>query len=109
MADFGKINYIPADNYSISLVLRNKESIQFPDYDNRFRTFSESRRELDDIIKGLSTNPFGKVTLTIKIGYDSESFMDRDILVMFVDEIIRRHRTSNIKIVKGVANISFKA
>lgn len=109
MADISKLKYVPADNYYISLILRNRASVYFYDYDRKIRSFAETKRELNGIISGLSTNPFGKVKLTILLGYDSESFMDRDMLSHVVDEVIRNHKTSNIRIEKGSANITFKA
>lgn len=109
MADTSKLKYIPADNYSISLVLHNREMVYFPDYDGKTRSYVETKRELNELISCLTTNPFGKVKFTIRLGYDSESFMDRDMLFYIVDEVIRSHRTSNIRIRKEYANISFKA
>lgn len=109
MADISKLKYVPADNYYISLILQNRESVYFYDYDRKIRSFAETKRVLNELISGLSTNPFGKVKFTILLGYDSKSFMDRDMLSHVVDEVIRNHKTSNIRIEKGSANISFKA
>ena len=109
MADRSKLKYKPTDNYTISLVLHNHEFVKFPDYDGKTRTLWEAKKEFDEVILMLATNPFGKVTLRIILGHDSESFMDRDLLAYAVDEVIRKHRTSMIHIEKGAANISYNA
>lgn len=109
MADRSKLKYTPTDNYTISLVLHNRELVKFPDYDGKTRTLWEAKTELDEILHMLATNPFGKVKLRILLGYDSDSFMDRDLLIYLTDDVIRKHRTSMIHIEKGVANIEYKA
>lgn len=109
MADRSKLNYTPTDNYTISLVLYNRELVKFPDYDGKTRTLRETKTELNEIIHMLATNPFGKVKLTIRMGYDNASFMDRDMLAYVVDEVIRNHRASKINIEKGSTNIDYKA
>lgn len=109
MADISKLRYIPADNYVISLVLHNRELVKFPDYDGKTRTLWEAKKELYELIRQLATNPFGKVKLTVLSGYERDSAMDRDMLAYIVDEVIRYHRTTNIKIEKGAANIDLNA
>lgn len=109
MADKLKLKYTPSDNYTISLGLHNGELIKFPDYDGKIRTLSEAKKELNDLVKQLTTNPFGKVKFTILMGYESDSFMDRSRLFNMVDEVIRNHRQSNIRIETSSANISYNA
>lgn len=109
MADISKLRYIPADNYVISLVLHNREIVKFTDYDGKARTLWDTKKELNELIRQLATNPFGKVKLTIRMGYENDSFMYRDMLAYVVDEVIRNHRTSKINIEKVSTNIDYKA
>ncbi len=103
--DLSKLKYVPADNYYISLVLKNNERVCFLDYDHRIRTFAETGHILDEIATKLSTNPFGKVKLTIVVGYDAAGAKDRDMLLYIVDGVIRKHRTCNIRIERKTSNI----
>lgn len=107
MADISKLKYTPTDNYSISLILQNRELVYFSDYDGKIRTFTDTKKELSDLISSLVTNPFGKVKLTIFVGYDTNSFTNREMLYLIVDEVIRNHQTRNIHIERKPANIQY--